>query len=110
LLTHICFDEAGSIVNYKFHQVEDALGALFLLLVFRNEGEKLYLDVWDEVSGERLNGTLRRGFRSTHRRQLQATFQGTHQQFKKEVNKRADMSTKERLKEIAAYAEVPISP
>lgn len=109
LLTHIAFDDAGTIINYKFHQVSSGFGAFLLLLVFRNRAsEERLLDVWDEVS-ERLNTTLRRGFRSSHRRELAVTFTGTHQEFKKQTNRLAQESTNNRLREIAAYANVPVS-
>jgi hypothetical protein len=100
ILTHICFDEAGSIINYKFEQARDGFGALLMFLVFGGRIEEdLLTDVWDDVA-EQLRTSLRRGFRAAHRRDLRPTFHGSMDAFKAEVNRRAAQSTEERLIEI----------
>jgi hypothetical protein len=100
ILTHICFDEAGSITNYKYEQVSDGFGALLTFLVFSGRtADKALSVIWDDIS-EQLRTPLRRGFRGAHRRDLKPTFHGSIKAFNAEVNKRAAQSTEERLTEI----------
>jgi len=100
LLTHICFDKGGSIINYKIGDVSKGLGPLLALLVLHEGlGEFSPEDQtrqWERFS-EPLENTLRKGFRKEHRTQLRDSFPGTQTAFTAEVNKRADKSVVDRL-------------
>ncbi len=50
-LTHVVYDPAGSIVNYKLNDVKDSLGTFMALLVAKNSGLKDLQDLaWEELS------------------------------------------------------------
>ena len=104
LMTHIAFDGAGAIVNYKFNDIRNALGTLLVLFTFHyGKGKKAWLgDVWEEFS-DSLKVPLRRGFRKRYKQQLQDTFKGTLREFGQEINKRADSAVGRRLKELSAF-------
>jgi hypothetical protein len=99
--THICFDAAGSIVNYKIADVPKAFGPLLALLILNQALPELTAErkaeLWDQYS-ESLQATLRRGFRKEVKARLKDTFKGTQAEFIAEVNKTADKNVGERLK------------
>jgi hypothetical protein len=101
ILTHICFDAAGGIINYKIGDVSRALGPLLALLVWNQALGELTqerkVEIWDKYS-EVLDPTLRRGFRKEHKARLKDTFAGTQAEFIEQVNKAANKSVIERLK------------
>lgn len=101
VLTHICFDTAGAVINYKLDDVPRALGSLLALLVIREARTKFKseqkAELWDKY-GDALEPTLRKGFRKEQRAILKPTFQGTQQDFIAEVNKKADKNVTARLK------------
>lgn len=101
LLTHICFDPSGDIVNYKLGDVAKALGPLLSLLVVKeslgefNDTQKA--ELWGTFS-EPLEATLRKGFRKEHKARLKDSFNGTLAAFNAKVNEKADASVTERMK------------
>lgn len=101
VLTHICFDTAGSIINYKMADVPKALGSLLALLVIREDLKKFTAaeraTLWDAY-GDALDSVLRKGFRKEQRLRLKDSFAGTQPEFIAEVNKKADKQVSERLK------------
>jgi hypothetical protein len=110
ILTHICFDTSGSIVNYKLGDVPKAFGLMLALLVVNQDlkqfsAEQL-AETWDTY-GEELDSTLRKGFRKEHRARLRDTFKGTHLEFVAEVNKKAEEDVTERLKLIKKRVMTP---
>lgn len=101
ILTHICFDTAGSIINYKIADVSKALGPLLALLVWKEALSGLDPEVKDELwekCSEVLEITLRRGFRREAKARLRDTFKGTQAEFIAEVNKTAEKDVLDRLK------------
>jgi hypothetical protein len=101
MLTHICFDPSGGIVNYKIVDVPRALGALLALLVVHHNLDEFTAEhraeLWDAYS-DGLGTTLRKGFRKEQRAKLRDTFEGTQPEFIAEVNQKADADVKARLK------------
>lgn len=101
LLTHICFDSSGSIVNYKLGDVPKASGLFFALLIasqaLKDFDEAQKDQLWDTY-GEELDSALRKGFRRDHRAQLKDTFKGTHLEFVAAVNEKAAHDVTQRLK------------
>lgn len=100
ILTHICFDTSGSIINYKISDVPKAFGSLLALLVTNQELSKFtaeqQAELWD-IYGDALDTMLRKGFRKEQRTRLRDTFTGTHLAFIAEVNKQADKHVIDRL-------------
>jgi hypothetical protein len=99
-LTHIVYDAAGGIVNYKLQDVPDAFGAVLALLVCQADSKKLAAErqaaVWERY-GEPLRATIRKGFRRDVRAELRESFKGTAKQFAEEVNDVADAKVKDRM-------------
>lgn len=100
ILTHICFDASGSIINYKVGDVPKALGSLLALLVasqgLGDFSAEQQAELWDDY-GDALDTTLRKGFRREQKARLKDTFKGTQAEFIAEVNKRADKCVADRL-------------
>jgi len=103
LLTHVAFDPAGAIVNYKFTDASKAFGSFLTILVFR-KGSPTHVQelVWEEFS-DNLKGPVRTGFRKQHRAELRDIFTGTNAQFISEINKRAGESVETRLSELKEH-------
>ena len=104
LLTHIVYDQAGSIINYKFKDVPDAFGSLLCVLVVRDESNEYKDAVWNELAAN-LKKPLRKGFRRQVRAELRDTFAGTTQAFDAEVNTKADKEVEKRLRQIKKLIE-----
>lgn len=106
LLTHVVFDPAGSIVNYKVRDAGAALGTFLALLVMSKLAEPMELaEAWQDYA-EYLRVPLRRGYRKLIRAELKDTFEGTSTEFKAEVNKQADHKVDEHLKDFEQYLDV----
>jgi len=108
ILTHVTYDDVGSIVNYRPGDVPAAFGTVLLLLVFsrgRDITKEQLADVWSDCSSS-LMAPLRKGLRKHFRSQLQDSFQGTPAEFKAEVNHRAEQAVEKRLKKLEAYLEL----
>ena len=105
-LEHLAFDPSGSIINYKFADVEDALGAILVLLVaVRGKlGKDHSAEVWEDTV-DRLRKPLIRGFRKVHKAELK-DFKGTQEQLRAEVNKRATTSVNRRQNVLHKYLEL----
>jgi hypothetical protein len=108
MLVHVTFDESGSIINYKFKDVENALGALLVLLILRNKvksediAEDSFDEIWNSYSLS-LAKPIERGFRKSIRAELRDTFDGPLVEFNKIVNDKAAKETKKRIKKLAKY-------
>ncbi len=102
LLTHIAFDPAGSIINYKSRDVRDALGPFIAILVFEKGASDVLEDAWEELS-DSLQKPLKAGFRKQHRAELHDSYTGTPAEFKAECNKLAGESAVKRLRELRGY-------
>ena len=77
LLTHLIFDEAGNIINYKFQQAEDALGSLMIILITenfkRNNSFNINADRFEEIWGgcsNNLRKTYEKGLRRFYKGKL----------------------------------------
>jgi hypothetical protein len=108
-MTHVVFDQGGSIVNYKIEQVQSAFGALCLYLVVSANRASLKSEtvdsVWDDCS-EDLRGPLKAGYRRQCKAELlEQDFKGTQAQFKEEVQKRATGEVEKHLKRLKAFVE-----
>lgn len=92
-LTHVIFDKAGSIINYKLQQAEDSLGAFLTVLFFQKKWKKKELnDVeFEEIRNTycfNLKKTIEKGYRKEIKADLIDKFTGKPVEFNKEVRKR----------------------
>ncbi len=105
LLTHIVFDPAGGIVNYKHSDVRDAFGSLLALLIVKADGDgELQERSWIEISVN-LRKPLKKGFRKQFRAELRNTFSGSQVEFTREVNRLADEAVNIRMDKYRKYIE-----
>ncbi|NLD28067.1 MAG: hypothetical protein GX659_04585 [Myxococcales bacterium] len=106
-LTHILYDPAGGIINYRLEDSEDAFGAFIMMLVLKGMLDNEYVsndeysEIWSVVS-DKLFKTLNKGFRKVVRSELKDVFQGTNPQFNAEVKRLAQLRTEDQLKKLAA--------
>ena len=110
-LTHLVFDDAGAIVNYRLEHAEDALGSFLVILIFQKKCSTeakvkvRFEDIWDEYSTN-IKKTIEKGFRKSFRSQFKETFEGTNKQFIEKVRKEAEKATEKRLKQFVKYLGV----
>jgi len=106
LLTHIAYDPAGQITNYKIKDVHLAFGTLLALLMVHQNGDKKELSgAWESLSGN-LSTPLLRGFRRQHRAEEKDRFEGTVPQFTAHINKLAEKSVEKRIGELEKYLDL----
>lgn len=111
ILTHIIFDESGSIINYKLEHVEDAFGSLLILLLFHKKWLKKVMsnDQFENMRntyGYNLRKTIEKGCRKAVKAELKDTFKGTIKEFDIEVKKKAEIATKKRWGDFEKYLGV----
>jgi hypothetical protein len=112
-LTHVIFDESGTIINYKIGRAEDALGAFLAILILHKQWEEDLINdddlinIWETYS-DKLRKVIDQGFRKTYKAKLKDTFTGTLIQFNAEVRKKAASATTRRIKEIANYLDIDV--
>ena len=80
LLLHISHDQNDGVVNYRLHQVGDALGAFYVIIVAAfgtSIGQFPTRDILDqiiEIESEKLYSTVLRGYKKEHRVLLKEDF------------------------------------
>jgi hypothetical protein len=106
-LTHVCFDSAGEIINYKVNDVRKAFGAMVALLIVR-QAIKDFPDaatqeeLW-RIFEDGLESTLKKGYRRQVRSALSLTFKGTAAQLTKQVNIDANTKVAKRIAELQKF-------
>jgi hypothetical protein len=89
ILTHLIFDESGSIINYKLQQSKDALGSLIVIMVFYGFYSKKLFDVTEEefenIWGDYANN-LRKSYEKGLRRFIKAKLQDDWKDGMKKLN------------------------
>ena len=112
LLTHIIYDPAGSIVNYRIDKAENALGAFLLILALNKErrsndtiiDEDSFESVWGEESNS-LRKTVQSGFRKFIRAELKDTFVGKATELNAEVTKQSEVKSIEQIQALREWIE-----
>lgn len=88
ILTHICFDPAGNIINYQIADVKKALGSLLALLIVKESLADFSSEqrdtLWDDF-GDSLETPLKKGFRREVTAELSPDFVGTAAQLKAKI-------------------------
>ncbi|MBT5421090.1 MAG: hypothetical protein HOK80_09370 [Candidatus Cloacimonetes bacterium] len=112
LLTHIIYDAAGSIVNYKVEHAEKALGSFLLILALnkahRTENTIIDEDGFEEVWGEESNSlrkTVQAGHRKNIRAQLATTLVGTIHDLNAEATRQAEVQSTEQIQALKEWLE-----
>ena len=89
ILTHLIFDESGSIINYKLQQSKDALGSLIVIMVFYGFYSKKLFDVtedeFENIWGDYANN-LRKSYEKGLRRFIKAKLQDDWKDGMKKLN------------------------
>ena len=100
LVTNVVFDQAGSIVNYKIEAQDNCFGALMSILIFVTGAEDVKPEtvdrVWDDCS-EALKTPLKAGYRRQYKAQLAPSFTGKLDEFKQEVQKKANAAVEKHV-------------
>lgn len=87
-LTHVAFNPAGQIINYKPSAVDKGLGILVSMLVLKkNEDKELSTSIWSNLK-DSISPTIRRGFRSKNMAELNTEFNGSVPEFRAELERR----------------------
>jgi hypothetical protein len=109
LMTHVVFDPAGSIINYKLEAQEHCFGALMSTLVFvtgKSGVKQETLDtVWDDCS-EELKTPLKGGYRRQFKAQLAPSFRGKLDEFKQEVQKKANAAVERHVSNLKTFLKL----
>ena len=108
-MTHIVFDQAGSIINYKVDAQENCFGALMSILLYvvgRSDVKPETVDtVWDDCS-ENLKTPLKAGYRRQFKAQLAPSFQGRLDEFKAEVQKKANTAVEKHVEKLKTFLQL----
>lgn len=112
LLTHIIYDPAGSIVNYRIDKAENAFGAFLLILALNKErknnetiiDEDSFESVWGEESNS-LRKTVQTGLRKFIRAELRNTFVGTVPELNAEVTRQSEVKSTEQIQVLREWIE-----
>jgi len=105
-LTFLIYDEAGSVINYKFSHAKDALGSLIVILVFEIfmrkkifniDKEDRFEEIWGEYSNN-LRKTYEKGLRRKFKAQLTAEdWKGTMTEFNEKVKTLAEKESTRKI-------------
>jgi len=105
-MTHLAYDSAGTIINYKIEDVPKAFGALLIILIFSKDqskiGKERLENIWDDYS-DSIENQYKRGFRKLHRSVLKESFRGTPKEFNQHVSEKAKQSASERIYKLQEY-------
>jgi len=111
LLTHVIYDDSGTIINYRLESTEEALGSFLILLIFGKKWKDKQIadDDFENLRNTycyNLRKTIEKGYRKTIKSELKDTFKGTIKEFNAEVRKRAEIATKRKLNDFEKYLGV----
>lgn len=110
LLTALCFDEGGGIINYKLSASKDGLGSLMTILVAKKFTEKKIFSlnsddyglIWNEYSSN-----LKKSYEKIAKRILRSSekMQGTMAEFNKLINNKAGAESEKKIKQLGKYID-----
>gem|GEM_PF-6548825 len=121
LFTHVCYDEIGTIINYKLDDVKNGMGNLITLLILKmNKDKTLPGDVnlnwdnfvknlWDEDISDDLNKTVKKGFNKKNKATLSEQ-QLTDAERKKQLKEMTEKDIKNYLKMVEKEMAIPADP
>lgn len=101
ILTYLIFDEAGSIINYKYQQAKDGLGSILIILVANGFYKNRYFgtnvdwfdEIWNEYSNN-LRKTYEKGLRRYFKARLSAEgFVGTPKEYNEKAKNLAEQDS-----------------
>jgi hypothetical protein len=101
-LTHLVYDRADTIINYKLEQAKDGLGALLVLLVFKKLLTRGVIDeddfesIWGDYSNV-IRKTYEKSLRPYYKSVLNATWAGSITEFNAEVKRLADVESSNKI-------------
>lgn len=95
LLTHVAWDHTGKVEYYRRDQVAEALGPFLLLVAVAQSKDKerktLLRTIWED-SQSGLQSMVQRGYMREWKAKLKSQFEGTEDQLRQEIKKRAAVS------------------
>jgi len=121
LFTHVCYDEIGTIINYKLDDVKNGMGNLITLLILKmNKDKTLPGDVnlnwdnfvknqWDDDISDDLNKTVKKGFNKKNKATLSEQ-QLTDAERKKQLKEMTEKDIKDYLKKVKRKMAIPADP
>ena len=113
LLTHIIYNAAGGVINYKIEHAEKALGAFLLILalnkVYKSSDtiidENCFEEVWGEESNS-LRNTAKAGLRRFFKAQLKDTFRGTAHELNEEVKRKSEEEATKQIQDLYDWMDI----
>lgn len=113
IMTHLTFEEGGSITNYKPKDVANAFGALLVLLVMKRwkkakKIEPVFFDeVWDDVMLD-MRKPVARGCKKRANSELSNTITGTRKEINQRIKDLSDQYVEEYFQNLGAFLGVEI--
>ncbi len=104
-LTHVVYDTAGGIINYRHSDVKDALATFISLLIVKESGiQELQDSCWEELNVN-FRKPLKKGFKKAVTAQLRNTFSGNQSDFNREVIQQTEKETNKRIGQLKTFLD-----